>query len=44
MLICCYCVNPCGWFLRQVVKSTIDEDNDYNCEELQDGCKLIEWT
>ena len=37
----CYCVAMCGWFLRQVAKSTKDEGGDYDCEVLSDGCKWI---
>ena len=33
-----------GWLLKQVAKSTKDEGGNYNCENLQDGCKLIKWT
>ena len=42
--MCCYCVNPCGWFLREVAKSTKHEGGGFGCEDLHDGCESVKRT
>ena len=39
--MCCYCIHPCGWYARQVVKSTKDKGGNYIFWRFADGCKLI---
>ena len=35
--MCCYYIDMCGSFLRQVVMSIEDKGGDYNCKKLNDG-------